>query len=386
MKVAAGNDISDEPTRLERLVSKIFSTKLEAATVWPTPNASATLLAGVPEQDDCAVYALTGEQELVVGSDYVRGPKFRLYQYGLLSDYDLGYYLAAANISDVAAMGARPIGLLTVVRYPPDMTDSQFASVLEGIRDACTRFQTLTVGGDIGGAERLILSATALGVCRRGASLRRRGTRAGDVLCITGPTGIAGAAMQYFRHGATSTKVDAQFRQILLDSWKRPTARVREGIALGEFGSVTACQDTSDGLKAAATSIAAASGVGFVVDEHALPVAPAVMAVSDFLKLDPTSVIMGDSVDFQLLFTIPENELEALRTVFDDQGMSCQPIGQATVDEAVLLRTTRGDLVPLPGDPWRHAPDALGRPRQDHTPEPEHREALRPTATPRGLL
>lgn len=364
MTTAASNDISDEPTRLERLVSKIFSTNIETPTVRPTPNASATLLAGVPAQDDCAVYALTGEQELVVGSDYVRGPKFRLYEYGLLSDYDLGYYLAAANISDVAAMGARPIGLLTVVRYPPDMTDSQFASVLEGIRDACTRFQTVTVGGDIGGAERLILSATALGVCRRGGSLRRQGARAGDVLCLTGPTGVAGAAMRYFRGGARSTAIDVEFRQTLLDSWKRPVARVREGILLGEFGSVTACQDTSDGLKAAVTSIAAASGVGLVIDEHDLPISPAVTAVTEFLELDRTPMIMGDSVDFQLLFTIPERDLERLRKAFENQGLCCHPIGQATRDRAVSLRTRQGDLTPLPGDAWRHMPDVLTGPQR----------------------
>lgn len=57
----------------------------------------------------------------------MRGPKFRLFEAGYLDEYDLGYYLAAANFSDIAAMGATPIGLLTVVRYPPDMSDDVFA-------------------------------------------------------------------------------------------------------------------------------------------------------------------------------------------------------------------------------------------------------------------
>ena len=351
--------ISDEPTRLERIVARVLEPEHDTSEVRVTSDASARILAGVSAQDDCAVYDLTGAQELVVGSDYVRGPKFRLYEYGLLSDYDLGYYLVAANVSDVAAMGARRIGILTVVRYPPDMTDDRFASVMHGIRDACARFATPAVGGDIGGAERLILSATALGVCRRGASLRRRGSRPGDLLCVTGPTGVAGAAMQYFRSGAGSATIDTGFREALLDAWRRPVARVPEGILLGEFGSVTSCQDTSDGLKATIICMAAASGNGFVVEEGALPVAPAVVMVADHLRLDPTSLMMGDSVDFQLAFTVPERDIDRLHDLFQEDSLTFHVIGRATSDDSVVLRTAAGDLVPLPGDAWRHTPDAM---------------------------
>ena len=357
LEKAFDDSVSDEPTRLARLVSPMFRADLDAAPVTVAPSTTARLLAGVTAQDDCAIYAFDGEQELVVGSDYVRGPKFRLYEYGLLTDYDLGYYLVAANLSDVAAMGAKPIGLLTVVRYPPDMTDRQFAAVLEGIRDACTRFGTLAVGGDIGGAERLILAATALGVCARGGSLRRHGARPGDVLCVTGPTGIAGAAMQYFRSEQRSKSIDMTFGDVLLDAWKRPVARVREGVRLGEFGSVTSCQDTSDGLKATITSIATASGSGFVVEESPLPVAPAVVAVASALGLDLTSLIMGDSVDFQLVFTVPEHELDRLHLAFDANGLGFFAIGRATNDQAVMLRTSAGRLQPVPGEAWRHAPE-----------------------------
>ena len=161
-----------DPTSLHRLaniVARIFAGQSgnKSLSVQLSDETGADLTAGVDAQDDCAVFRLTGEQDLVVGSDYVRGPKFRLYEMGLLDDYDVGYYLIAANVSDIAAMGARPIGVVTVVRYPPDMSDDTFTSTLRGIRDACRHFSAPNVGGDIGGAERLILSATALGVvCR----------------------------------------------------------------------------------------------------------------------------------------------------------------------------------------------------------------------------
>src|SRR5205823_3775557 len=130
---------------------------------------------------------------LDAGSDYVRGSKFTLFELGHLSHYDLGYYLAIANFSDIAAMGAKPLALLSVVRYPPEMADSDFDLVLQGIADGAQACSAANVGGDIGEAERLMLSATALGVCAPGRALLRSGAKAGDVLCLTGEVGTAGA-------------------------------------------------------------------------------------------------------------------------------------------------------------------------------------------------
>jgi thiamine-monophosphate kinase len=351
---------SDEPDRLANIVSKLFAGQSgdTSLAVTLSGDTSAKLTAGADAQDDCAVFRMTGALELVVGSDYVRGSKFRLYEFGLLNDYDVGYYLVAANVSDVAAMGARPIGILTVVRYPPDMTDETFSEVMRGIRDACERFAAPNVGGDIGGAERLILSATAFGVCLPGHALYRHGARPGDVVCVTGPTGIAGAAMSYFRSDIRSQFIDDNYRVRLLSSWARPQARVREGRCLGDSGLATSCQDTSDGLRAAIESIAAASGVGIVIDEQLLPLAPEVAAVCDCLDMATLPCVFGDSVDFELVFSVPRAQLAALTAAFASMRMRFHAIGEVTEGRDVVLRRSDGDLVPLPGVAWRHAPDA----------------------------
>jgi thiamine-monophosphate kinase len=350
---------SDEPNRLANIVSKIFAGQSGNASLSTSLSGDTrtSLLAGADAQDDCAVFRMTGAQELVVGSDYVRGPKFRLYELGLLNDYDVGYYLVTANVSDIAAMGARPIGIVTVVRYPPDMTDGTFAQVMCGIRDACRRFSAPNVGGDIGGAERLILSATALGVCLPGHSLFRHGARPGDVVCLTGPTGIAGAAMSYFRSGTRSALIEDKHREHLLASWARPNARIREGVCLGDSGVVTSCQDTSDGLKATVESIAAASGVGMVIDERRLPVAPEVAAVCECLDVPVLPLMFGDSVDFELVFSVPPDRLSLLTELFAAEGLRFHAIGEATAAADVLLQQLDGRQVPLPGVAWRHQAD-----------------------------
>ncbi|SEP76403.1 thiamine-phosphate kinase [Lentzea albida] len=348
---------SDEPTRLTNVIMNLFrdqSSTTKPLTVGDT--SSADLIAGADVQDDCAVYRLRGDQELVVGSDYVRGPKFRLYEMGYLSEYNLGHYLVAANVSDIAAMGATPLGLLSVVRYPPDMSDDLFESIMQGIKDACEKFRCPNIGGDIGSAERLILSASALGVCTIGGTLYRRGAKPGDLMCITAPTGLAGAAMEYLRAKRPSRTIDDLHLQTLLDSWRSPTARVDEGIALAASGRVTSCQDTSDGLKATIECIASASEVGVTIFEDSLPVPESVNEVAGHLGLDPLGLVFGDSVDFELTFTAPADAVDQL-----GERISLHVIGEVTETCEVVLRRRNGSHSSLPGKAWRHAAEGAGR-------------------------
>lgn len=354
--MSSTNIFSDEPARLEGIISKLFAGQSsETPLAEHHDGSTAAVIAGADSQDDCAVVAIRGDQDFVIGSDYVRGPKFRLYEYGLLTEFDLGYYLIAANVSDVAAMGAQPVGVLSVVRYPPDMDDVVFEQVMAGIRQACADFGSPNVGGDIGSAERLFLSATAFGTCMPGRALMRDGARLGDLVCLTAPTGTAGAATEYFRSGKTVDLIENEHRDELLRSWTRPHARVREGVCLGQNGFVTSCQDTSDGLKATLESIARSSGVGVVVNEDAITVPEAVVAVCSALAKEPLAIIMGDSVDFELVFTIPAEKQDDLLKLFESKGLSFDVIGVVTEGPGAVLRLSSGERVDLPGAAWRHA-------------------------------
>ena len=140
---------------------------------WAVDSTQAVLRVGSEEADDCAVVELDGPCSLIVGSDYVRGVKFALYEMGLLGLRELGRYLAVANLSDLAAMGALPFGLLTAIRYPEKMTLEEFDQIFEGLCDACEEYGAKPIGGDVGGLTGCS-SATALG------SLRARQGSAAD--------------------------------------------------------------------------------------------------------------------------------------------------------------------------------------------------------------
>ena len=153
---------------------------------------------GLEALDDCAVIPISKDYELIIGSDFIRGEGFTLYRKGVISLEDIGFYLIAANASDLAAMGALPVGVTVVFRYTQNMTDDDFSKVMIGVMKACKEFKLPLLGGDTGGYEKSVLSACAIGVCPRGRSLLRSKGKTGDSIYVTGDVGGAGAALSYF--------------------------------------------------------------------------------------------------------------------------------------------------------------------------------------------
>lgn len=349
--------VSDEPTRIVDIIGRFVAG--QSGSLLATADAvgaDVRLQVGSDRSDDCAVYRLGNDLALVAGSDYVRGVGFSLFELGHLSLHDIGYYLVAANVSDVVSMGATPIGLLTVIRYPKSMSDAEFQEIVAGIHSACSDFGTLNVGGDIGGAEKVILSGTALGVCRPEDVLLRSTARPGNLVAITGHTGLAGAAMTYFtKKDQKGWNLPSEIEERLLAAWRRPRAQVEAGRVLGSKRLATACQDSSDGLKATLEQMAEASGVQVIVDEALVPIHDAVAAVASEAQLDPLGLALSNSVDFQLVFTLEASQLEELSVAFESHGLHFHVIGEvaAASDSGALLR--RGDILePLPGVAWRH--------------------------------
>lgn len=182
---------------------------------------------------------------------------------------ELGYRAVVRNVSDIAAMGGRPIHLLVAVVGP---ADTEIEALYRGINEAAAEYGCAVVGGDIAAGPVLSLTVAISGRCDDGTPVLRSGARAGDDVWVTGPMGAA-AASGYTR---------------------RPAARVAEGEAARRAGA-TAMIDVSDGLFLDARRLAEASGVGLVIDPAAVPVAPG--ATFEHAA--------GGGDDYELLFTLP---------------------------------------------------------------------------------
>jgi len=315
------------------------------------------VVAGVEAMDDGAILGPTGGKCLVLSTDFVRASGFLLYQQGLLGYFDLGYYLITANASDLAAMGAAPVAAMTVLRYSDTMSDEQFVDAIKGMKAAAEQCGLEIIGGDIGGHSKDVFAATVIGSVDPGRELRRRGASVGDLLCVTGTIGLPITALSYFMK-ARSRKytLPLEDEALLLDSWRRPHARIAEGQILSGSGIVTACQDISDGLKATIDQLADASGVCFQVEAARLPIHRTTTEVANALDTDPIGLAMSASVDFELLFTVKQSGWEQLSGALGAVGCPVVVIGRAIEASGNVLVGPDGRAMKLPGIAWDQQP------------------------------
>jgi thiamine-monophosphate kinase len=208
---------------------------------------------------DCAVLDPPADGErLVVSTDTsVEGVHFRREWF---TAADIGYRATMAALSDLAAAGARPIGVLVALTVPRAWRD-ELAALADGIGDAVGRAGTIIVGGDTTRGDALSLTVTVLGAALR--PLTRRGARVGDRVYVTGVLGGPSMAIREFRGGGRPDPVSGA-------RFARPTARIAEGRWLAAHGA-TAAVDISDGLAADLGHVASASGVRVRIDLARVP-------------------------------------------------------------------------------------------------------------------
>lgn len=208
--------------------------------------------------DDAATLAITPGAQLVASVDAtVEGVHFRE---GWLEPAEVGWRATAAALSDLAAMAARPVGVLVALELPPAWRD-RLEALAEGIGAACALAGAPIVGGNMSAGERLSLTLTVLGEAER--PLHRRGARVGDTVYVTGSLGGPGAALDAWERGRVP---DPAHRA----RFAHPVPRLAEAHWLADAGA-TAAIDISDGLLADAGHLAAASGAGIAIDAAAVP-------------------------------------------------------------------------------------------------------------------
>ena len=238
---------------------------------------------------------------------------------------DVAWKLVATNLSDLAAKGAMPEGVLLNYPLSGDGWDRTF---LSGLAEALATFAAPLIGGDTvtlpAGAPR-ILTLTAIG--RDAAAPPRSGARAGDTLWVTGTIGDGGAGLRIAR--------GERGPRDLLDRYRRPTPRLAEGRRLAP--SVNAMMDVSDGVLIDAARMAHASRVGIAIELAALPLSPDYRAFAGAdLPAHLAAATAGD--DYELLFALPPGS---------EPPVAACAIGAFVAGEGLSL-TYQGRSVPLP--------------------------------------
>ncbi|NOZ76541.1 MAG: thiamine-phosphate kinase [Euryarchaeota archaeon] len=285
--------------------------------------------------DDAAVFPV-GDRLLVVSTDMVAEgthiPKE-------MTPRQIGKYAAAVNLSDIAAMGARPFGMVFSFGLPGGLDEGFVTGVAEGIREACTPHGVCILGGDTKESAKLVITGTALGEVEKDRLLTRSGARPGDLICVTGSIGSAAAGFYCLTRGIEGGRCGDFIKAAL-----EPEARIQEGLILS--GYATSCMDISDGLAYSLGEIAGMSGVGFLVREDAIPVEEGVEGVAAEAGVSPRELVFHKGGDFELLFTVAGKDIDVVKSRMEELGTPVTVIGEV-IEEGYLLQEPSGETVEL---------------------------------------
>ncbi len=291
--------------------------------------------------DDAAVLDLPPGQRLVVTTDVlVEGVHFSDRTTG---PGDVGWRAVAANLSDLAAMGATPLGITVGLSLPPT-TPITWVEKLYGAMATCLEeWGGAVLGGDLCRSPVVSLAITALGTAPANEIFYRSSAQPGQVILATGYHGLSRAGLALLLDSHPGQGVAASDRQRWLQAHQRPRPRldVVAWIRQIGYGGSIAAMDSSDGLANAILQICQASGVGACLDPDQLPLDPALV---EWVGLDRAlDWCLYGGEDFELILCLPRATAQALQAYL---GPGSAMVGQITSDRSVVLQSSSPALRP----------------------------------------
>jgi thiamine-monophosphate kinase len=288
--------------------------------------------------DDAAVVRAQGGRRLVVSADMlVEGVHFRR---EWTSPGGLAVKAVSVNVSDIAAMGAKPFGLLTSVALPAGLPVKWVAQFFRGVVRTARAYQADLLGGDtVGSPGPVVVDVTVLGWAER--PVLRQGARPGDRLVVTGSLGAAAAGLWVLERGLSDP--DPAVRRVLRRHL-RPRARVEAGRILAPVAH--AMTDVSDGLAWELKELLESGGMGAQIVAERIPVDRATRFVAELAGADPLEWALYGGEDYELLAALPPDAVEAAGQALGARGLALTAIGVVTADAGLRLERPGGE-VPL---------------------------------------
>lgn len=291
----------------------------------------------------------------------------------LLEDHDfradadprrLGRKAMNVNLSDLAAMGARPLWAVLALGLPKSTKTEWLDALAGGVREAAAENGVAVVGGDLSASDKIFVAVTAMGQAPE-TPLTRAGAEPGDALYVSGTLGAAAAGLRLLEKGyrlsAERVALDPKGRRVpspraqdvgrLIRHLIDPRPRLELGSTLAAGSLASAAIDVSDGLARDLYRLCRASDVGATVEAGLLPVDSALADLGPLADLDPLAAALYGGEDFGLLFTVPKKKLAAVERLAG--RFALRHIG--TIDDGAGVRLVRdGRRVPLPDSGFDH--------------------------------
>ena len=248
-----------------------------------------------------------------------------------MSYFDMGFKSVTVNVSDLAAMGAEPLGFLLSIAIPKDLKLDHFKEIIDGVLKACDYYSIPLIGGDTNEASEIIINGTALGLTDN--PLMKDSYQKGDLIAVTGDIGLA----------ALGFELDA-LDNVYVKHALRPEARVKEGLILRNYA--TSATDITDGLASELYEIKK-EDLGFMIYEEMLNISDEYKQLANKLGLDYLDLILHVGEDFELLFTISKENLEKL-------PIDCIVIGEVNDSDVIELTLENGFVERIKNRGYEH--------------------------------
>lgn len=284
--------------------------------------------------DDCAVLAPIENQNIVVTTDtLVAGVHFPFNT----SPRAIGHKAVAVNLSDIAAMGAKP-SWLSLALTLPDVDEAWLLEFCAGVFELCEFYNVELIGGDTTQGP-LSITITAQGLTPQGSYLSRSGAKSGDWLYVTGELGDAALSLQQI---TGRVDIEPQYIEAIKNKLDYPKPRVLAGQMLREYAS--SAIDLSDGLIADLGHICQASNVGANVVLDALPLSTIMR--DSLLFEDAITLALSGGDDYELLFTVSEDNKVGMETAMANAGTVVTCIGQLNASQTIST-TLNNKAIPI---------------------------------------
>lgn len=256
--------------------------------------------------DDTSVLRPPARRDLLITTDaQVEG---RHFQRSWLTGRELGWRLAAVNLSDIAAMGGEPLHGVVSLAVPRNLGAKYITGIERGVRDQLARYGATIVGGNLSGSDAVIMcDLTLIGACRRGRAWRRTCRAGRDAIIVVGRLGEARAGIDILKSGGRGNP-PAQ----LVRAYKRPTPRLDAARLLQPEHGIHGAIDVSDGFGADLIKLCEASDAGCEVDETALPISSALRSFCARRGKTPVEYAIEGGEDYALILAVSAVRADAV--------------------------------------------------------------------------
>ena len=275
--------------------------------------------------DDCAAIEM-GDSYLLVTTDMISQkthiPKD-------MTPFQIGWFAIAINLSDIAAKGGKPLGLVLSLGLPKNTSEDFLRELMKGADSCAKQFDISIVGGDTKENPEITICGTAFGIVKKDEFMPRKGAKPGDIVAVTGTLGKAGA-------GYCAVKNNLHEKAIL-KGLVEPWPRIKEGRILAQEKIVTSCMDISDGLSSSLYQLQEINNVGFEIDQEKIPMSIELLHFQKYKKTDVHRYALHFGGDHELLITIPPDKFDKAVKSVKKIGTALTAIGKVTKEREIKL-------------------------------------------------